>query len=128
MTVTVPANAAEEARTKVAASARRRTANPRRSIETSPSGDGPRGRALYGTTLWARILAEASTGRDSWLPSAAVRHISLEWADSTSRARPEGPPKGRPMATSMRLIKKYPNRRLYDTQTSTYITLTDVKQ
>ena len=26
------------------------------------------------------------------------------------------------------LIKKYPNRRLYDTQTSTYITLSDVKQ
>ncbi len=30
--------------------------------------------------------------------------------------------------TAVRLIKKYPNRRLYDTQTSTYITLTDVKQ
>lgn len=29
---------------------------------------------------------------------------------------------------TMRLIKKYPNRRLYDTQTSTYITLADVKQ
>ena len=29
---------------------------------------------------------------------------------------------------SVRLIKKYPNRRLYDTQTSTYITLSDVKQ
>ncbi|MGI4814774.1 MAG: polyhydroxyalkanoate synthesis repressor PhaR [Janthinobacterium lividum] len=27
-----------------------------------------------------------------------------------------------------RLIKKYPNRRLYDTETSTYITLSDVKQ
>jgi len=27
-----------------------------------------------------------------------------------------------------RLIKKYPNRRLYDTQTSAYITLADVKQ
>ncbi|AZY48709.1 polyhydroxyalkanoate synthesis repressor PhaR [Bordetella avium] len=27
-----------------------------------------------------------------------------------------------------RLIKKYPNRRLYDTQTSSYITLADVKQ
>ncbi|NYT63057.1 polyhydroxyalkanoate synthesis repressor PhaR [Alcaligenaceae bacterium] len=27
-----------------------------------------------------------------------------------------------------RLIKKYPNRRLYDTKTSTYITLVDVKQ
>ena len=26
------------------------------------------------------------------------------------------------------LIKKYPNRRLYDTQTSSYITLSDVKQ
>ena len=27
-----------------------------------------------------------------------------------------------------RVIKKYPNRRLYDTQTSTYITLTEVRQ
>ena len=32
------------------------------------------------------------------------------------------------MSTTVRLIKKYPNRRLYDTQTSTYITLADVKQ
>jgi polyhydroxyalkanoate synthesis repressor PhaR len=30
--------------------------------------------------------------------------------------------------TAERLIKKYPNRRLYDTQTSSYITLADVKQ
>jgi polyhydroxyalkanoate synthesis repressor PhaR len=28
----------------------------------------------------------------------------------------------------MRVLKKYPNRRLYDTQTSSYITLADVKQ
>ena len=28
----------------------------------------------------------------------------------------------------MRTIKKYPNRRLYDTQSSSYITLSDVKQ
>ena len=28
----------------------------------------------------------------------------------------------------IRIIKKYPNRRLYDTQTSTYITVADVKQ
>jgi len=33
-----------------------------------------------------------------------------------------------PNDTGIRLIKKYPNRRLYDTQTSTYITLADVKQ
>jgi polyhydroxyalkanoate synthesis repressor PhaR len=31
------------------------------------------------------------------------------------------------MADATRLIKKYPNRRLYDTQTSSYITLGDVK-
>lgn len=28
----------------------------------------------------------------------------------------------------VRLIKKYPNRRLYDTRTSTHITLTDIRQ
>lgn len=32
------------------------------------------------------------------------------------------------MAEQSRLIKKYPNRRLYDTRTSTYITLADVKE
>ena len=33
-----------------------------------------------------------------------------------------------PVSTDgMRVLKKYPNRRLYDTQLSTYITLTDVK-
>ena len=30
-------------------------------------------------------------------------------------------------AVSVRVLKKYPNRRLYDTQTSSYITLADVK-
>ncbi len=32
------------------------------------------------------------------------------------------------MADAMRIIKKYPNRRLYDTANSGYITLADVKQ
>jgi polyhydroxyalkanoate synthesis repressor PhaR len=31
-------------------------------------------------------------------------------------------------ATGPRVLKKYPNRRLYDTQTSSYITLADVKR
>jgi polyhydroxyalkanoate synthesis repressor PhaR len=35
---------------------------------------------------------------------------------------------GGPLAVEIRLIKKYPNRRLYDTTTSSYITLVDVKQ
>ena len=32
------------------------------------------------------------------------------------------------MSAQVRTIKKYPNRRLYDTRTSTYITLADVKE
>jgi polyhydroxyalkanoate synthesis repressor PhaR len=36
-------------------------------------------------------------------------------------------PSGAPKA-AQRVIKKYPNRRLYDTETSTYITLAEVKQ
>jgi polyhydroxyalkanoate synthesis repressor PhaR len=33
-----------------------------------------------------------------------------------------------PGKPAVRVIKKYPNRRLYDTDTSTYITMADVKQ
>ena len=33
-----------------------------------------------------------------------------------------------PAEAGLRILKKYPNRRLYDTQTSSYITLADVKQ
>jgi polyhydroxyalkanoate synthesis repressor PhaR len=40
-------------------------------------------------------------------------------------ALPEPKPR---MEKQLRLIKKYPNRRLYDTKTSSYITLADVKQ
>ena len=34
---------------------------------------------------------------------------------------------GEPGEGSLRILKKYPNRRLYDTRTSSYITLADVK-
>ncbi len=37
------------------------------------------------------------------------------------------PEDGAPTPSGMRVLKKYPNRRLYDTQLSTYITLADVK-
>jgi polyhydroxyalkanoate synthesis repressor PhaR len=33
-----------------------------------------------------------------------------------------------PAEAGLRILKKYPNRRLYDTQTSSYITLADVKR
>ena len=48
----------------------------------------------------------------------------------TSR-RPAAPPSDAAPAaenTAVRVLKKYPNRRLYDTQSSSYITLTDVKK
>ena len=34
----------------------------------------------------------------------------------------------KPASSAHRVLKKYPNRRLYDTQSSSYITLTDVKR
>jgi polyhydroxyalkanoate synthesis repressor PhaR len=38
------------------------------------------------------------------------------------------PPFRRPCEVPVRLLKKYPNRRLYDTQDSVYVTLEDVRQ
>ncbi len=40
---------------------------------------------------------------------------------------PQADAAGAPLPEGVRAIKKYPNRRLYDTQTSSYITLVDVK-
>jgi polyhydroxyalkanoate synthesis repressor PhaR len=37
-------------------------------------------------------------------------------------------PSSKDSKTSQRVIKKYPNRRLYDTDTSTYITLAEIKR
>ena len=37
-------------------------------------------------------------------------------------------PTSSPAGAAVRVIKKYPNRRLYDTETSSYITVTEVKQ
>jgi len=48
---------------------------------------------------------------------------------SARRGRSNPPTEGEAApAVPMRVLKKYPNRRLYDTQTSSYITLSDVKQ
>jgi polyhydroxyalkanoate synthesis repressor PhaR len=61
--------------------------------------------------IWLQFAAPA--WRAGWAFRAA--------ADATVK-------RGRPAMAAVRLIKKYPNRRLYDTQTSSYITLSDVKQ
>ena len=49
---------------------------------------------------------------------------------SARRSRPSKPAVEPAAAapTAVRVLKKYPNRRLYDTQTSSYITLANVKQ
>ncbi len=44
------------------------------------------------------------------------------------RAQSPASEEGASTGTPLRTLKKYPNRRLYDTQTSSYITLTDVKR
>ncbi len=43
-------------------------------------------------------------------------------------SNPQQEPRDTKPQHPLRLIKKYPNRRLYDTKTSSYITLADVKQ
>jgi len=45
-----------------------------------------------------------------------------------STRRATAPSTGAAAKSGMRTLKKYPNRRLYDTQTSSYITLADVKR
>ena len=48
---------------------------------------------------------------------------------SARRSRSSPAPEGQAApASGPRVLKKYPNRRLYDTQSSSYITLADVKQ
>jgi polyhydroxyalkanoate synthesis repressor PhaR len=44
------------------------------------------------------------------------------------RSRPVQSKKASATEPAQRVIKKYPNRRLYDTRTSSYITLTEVKR
>ena len=58
---------------------------------------------------------------------------SKSTSPSKSQAAGQAPspgsvPAGSGKPAKLRIIKKYPNRRLYDTDTSTYITLADVKQ
>jgi polyhydroxyalkanoate synthesis repressor PhaR len=53
---------------------------------------------------------------------ATTRRASKPVASAKSNAPPVETPAGGP-----RILKKYPNRRLYDTQLSSYITLADVK-
>ena len=49
-------------------------------------------------------------------------------AQTRRAAKPDADASSTPDAPGVRVLKKYPNRRLYDTQSSSYITLSDVKK
>ena len=48
-------------------------------------------------------------------------------AKADAHAEPSAEPAAPALSSGPRILKKYPNRRLYDTQLSSYITLADVK-
>ncbi len=49
-------------------------------------------------------------------------------AKSPAKSLPPEPTARKPVPGAVRTIKKYPNRRLYDTQTSSYVTLAEIKK
>ncbi|MBS0610889.1 MAG: polyhydroxyalkanoate synthesis repressor PhaR [Comamonadaceae bacterium] len=77
-----------------------------------------------------------------WLPSgdqgipaheagrACLKSAALQYKPGHGPEEPPVPDQSPPNEsnTAQRVIKKYPNRRLYDTSTSTYVTLAEVKQ
>jgi polyhydroxyalkanoate synthesis repressor PhaR len=65
--------------------------------------------------LQSGVSSDHGSGRCAWLQPEGLL-VQKSKADASST--PSG---------SVRIIKKYPNRRLYDTDTSSYITLAEVK-
>lgn len=68
-------------------------------------------------------------------PTVAKNRSTLPSGDGAAESPSESTASGAPAkdakdakASKLRVIKKYPNRRLYDTNSSAYITLTDVRQ
>ncbi len=63
------------------------------------------------------------------MPASRRRAAPADAATGADGGSPPGPPPGAPQpAAGLRILKKYPNRRLYDTRTSSYVTLADVKE
>jgi polyhydroxyalkanoate synthesis repressor PhaR len=84
--------------------------------------------------LWrgVRDIAGLSNARDAVRVNlvAMQQNRSLESSDDMGVHVKESAVQSKKSGVKpvQRVIKKYPNRRLYDTETSTYITLTEVKQ
>jgi polyhydroxyalkanoate synthesis repressor PhaR len=65
----------------------------------------------------------ATTRRVASPAPVAAKKVSKSTRAAPAKALPPAPEEG-----AARVLKKYPNRRLYDTETSSYITLADVKK
>lgn len=68
----------------------------------------------------SQLRVSAACANQPWMPRiycTAINFQGLALQDNKTTAK-----------APQRVIKKYPNRRLYDTDTSTYITLAEVKQ
>lgn len=68
----------------------------------------------------------ASRSRSS--PSSPPRRSRTARASAADAADHGGTATGLPATTGPRIIRKYPNRRLYDCGSSRYVTLTEIKQ
>jgi polyhydroxyalkanoate synthesis repressor PhaR len=61
-------------------------------------------------------------------PRPSPRHSESPGSDAETDTQTPKPSTAKPAGSAVRTLKKYPNRRLYDTLDSSYITLADVKQ
>ena len=61
---------------------------------------------------------------------ASLECVAVQYIGCYAQDAPDNMPKtsNKEPGSTERIIKKYPNRRLYDTNTSTYITLADVRE
>ncbi|OYY62844.1 MAG: polyhydroxyalkanoate synthesis repressor PhaR [Burkholderiales bacterium 28-67-8] len=62
------------------------------------------------------------------MPSTRRTTANTKATRSEDEPQPQATPQAESQPDGTRVLKKYPNRRLYDTTASSYITLTDVKK
>jgi polyhydroxyalkanoate synthesis repressor PhaR len=79
------------------------------------------------TTRKTTTMAAPAQGPNAAASAKARAAKSAAKRTGNPAAEPQAASAAEATATGRRVLKKYPNRRLYDTRTSSYITLVDVK-
>jgi polyhydroxyalkanoate synthesis repressor PhaR len=80
------------------------------------------------TTLPSKLPRESSRRSATAQPAASAKPSQRARAAADTSHDPRDDSASAAAGPAERIIKKYPNRRLYDTSSSAYITLADVKQ